>query len=403
MANTILTPTMVTRAALSILHQKLNFVGNINREYDDSFAQTGAKIGSALKIRLPNEYTIRSGATLTTQDTVETSTQLNVTTQKGVDLQFTSVDLTLSLQDFSARILEPAIAVVAANVEADALSMVNDVYNTVDNTNTSITFGQLMQGRKKLVDSLAPNGDRYALLNTQDNADLVNALKGLFQDSVAIKEQYKEGMMGRTGGFDFYENTMMPTLTSGTMSATNNYTVTDTVTVSSTTSTSTLNLINNTGPSGTLVVGDVFTIATLNRVHPETKADTGIVQQFVVTVAMTGTSVNSVAFSPPIFMSGGRQNVKKTAISTQLITKIGNTSATLKPSLLFQKNAFTFATADLIMPKGIHFGAREVMDGISMRIVQAYDIAGDQLPCRLDILYGFKTIRPQLATKVLSN
>ncbi|MEJ1937595.1 P22 phage major capsid protein family protein, partial [Nostoc sp. NIES-2111] len=124
MPNSILTPTAVTREALRILHQKCNFLSAVNRQYDDSFANEGAKIGDTLKIRLPNQYTVRSGATLSTQDTVESSVSLQIATQKGVDLNFTSLDLTLSLDDFSKRILDPAMAVLAANIESDMLSTV---------------------------------------------------------------------------------------------------------------------------------------------------------------------------------------------------------------------------------------------------------------------------------------
>jgi hypothetical protein len=404
MANTILTPTQVTREALRVLHQKLNFIGNINRQYDSSFAQEGAKIGSTLKIRLPNEYVVRTGATLDTQDTVETSETLTVSTQKGVDTTFTSADLTLSLQDFSERILKPAMAVLAASMEADALSMVNSIYNTIDNTGTSITFAKTMQARKLLVDSLAPpDGKWKALLNTTDSADLVNALKGLFQDSTAIKEQYREGTMGRTASFDFYENTLIPTLTSGTTSATNNYAINTTVVVSSVTPTSSLDILANTAPQGSFVVGDVFTITGLNRCHPETKADTGVVQQFVVTTAVTGASATSISFSPAIYMSGGRQNVVSTAITTQLVVKIGSPAAVLKPSLFYHPDAFTFASADLILPKGTDFAAREVQDGISMRVVRDYVITSDTMPCRFDVIYGYKVIRAQLAAKLLSN
>lgn len=402
MANSILTPTQVTRAALVILHQKLNFIGRINRQYDDSFAKTGAKIGTALKIRLPNQFTVRSGASLSTQDVTETSTTLNVTTQKGVDTTFTSVDLTMSLQDFSDRILDPAMAVLAANIEADALTMINDIYQTVDNTtNASVSMSTILQARKVLNDALAPmDNSRTALLTTQDNADLVIALKGLFQDSQAIKEQYREGSMGRTGGFEFYENTLLSNLTSGTLSATNTMIVTDTVVPA--TAQSTIN-VGQSSLQGTMVVGDVFTIATLNRVHPESKADTGVLQQFVVISAYAGAAtLNSISFQPAINMAGASQNVKSTAIQGQLIVKIGNTSRSLRQSLVFHKDAFTFATADLIMPDGVHFKGREVQDGLSLRIVQQYAISTDTLPCRIDILYGFKTIRPQLAAKINS-
>src|SRR5437868_4703914 len=215
MSNTILTPTMVTREALRVLHQKLNFVGSINRTYDDQYAKTGAKIGDTLKIRLPNQYTVRTGATLTVNDTTESSVSLQIATQKGVDLNFTSTDLTLSLDDFSKRILTPAMSVLAANIESDALNMFKDVYNQVNNVGSAITFNKVLQARKKLRDNLAPDGDWTCLLCTQDNVDLVDALKGLFQDSKEVAKQYRDGYMGRTGGFDFMENTLLPTLTSG--------------------------------------------------------------------------------------------------------------------------------------------------------------------------------------------
>jgi hypothetical protein len=147
MANSLLTPTAVTREALRVLHQKLNFVGSVTRDYDDSYAKTGAKIGDSLKIRLPNQYTVRSGATLSAQDTTESSVTLQVATQKGVDLNFTSVDLTLSLDDFSKRILDPAMSVLAANIEADALSMYKQVYQSIWNGGSAATYNKALDAR----------------------------------------------------------------------------------------------------------------------------------------------------------------------------------------------------------------------------------------------------------------
>lgn len=395
MPNTLLTPTAVTREALRVLHQKLNFVGNIKRDYDDSFAKSGAKIGDSLKIRLPNEYTVRSGATLSAQDTTESSTTLQVATQKGVDLNFTSVDLTMSLDDFSARILEPAMAVLAANIEADALTMALDVYNNVNNIGSAITFAKLLGSRKVLNDNLTPmDNNRSMILNTQDNVDLVDALKGLFQDSTAITKQYKEGMMGRTGGFDFYENTLLANQTTGTCAAATGYTINGATQTGST-------LAIATG-ANTFKKGDIITLAGCNRVHPETKADTGVSQQFVVTADYAGGAGN-ISISPAIVTSGGRQNVTASPTNGGAIAKIGGASAIYKPSLAFHKDAFCFATADLVMPSGVDFAAREVMDGISMRVVRQYDINNDKFPTRLDVLYGFKTLRAQLACRILSN
>lgn len=399
-SNTVLTPTAVTREALRILHQKLNFVGTINRTYDDSFAKEGAKIGDSLKIRLPNEYTVRSGATLSAQATSESSTTLQVATQKGVDIQFSSAELTLSIDDFSKRILEPAMSVLAANIEADALSMALDVYNNVNNVGSAITFAKLLGARKVLNDNLTPSDDqRTVLLNTQDNVDLVDALKGLFQDSSTISKQYKDGMMGRTGGFDFYENTLLQNQTTGTALATTTYTVNGAVTTNGAAAVT----VASAGAT-TFKKGDIFTVAGCTRVHPETKADTGVLQQFVVAADYAG-GAGSLTFNPPIYTTTGKQNVVAAGLPNgAALVKIGGASAIYKPSLAYHKDAFAFATADLIdVSKYGAWGSRQVMDGISMRIARQYDINYDTLPCRLDVLYGYKTLRAQLAARILSN
>ena len=392
--NTILTPTAVTREALRVLHQKLNFVSKINRTYDDSFAKEGAKIGSQLKIRLPNQYVVTTGATMTAQDTSESSVTLTVGTQKHVGMTFTSQDLTLSLDDFSSRIIDPAMSVLAASVEADAMSMFLDVYNGVSNIGSAITLNKVWTGRKRLNDELTPmDNNRYALLNTQDSVDFMDAAKGLFHSSDQIEKQYTEGVIGRMGGFNFYENTLIPTSTTGT-DATN-----CTVNAASQTG-ATITIVN--GSSKTFSVGDIVTFAGCNRCHPETKADTGVLQQFVVTAAITAGGT-SMAISPAIVTSGGTQNVYASPSGSGAVTKVGVASTVYKPSVVFHRDAFALATADLIMPKGVDFAARENMDGLSLRIVRQYDVVNDRLPCRVDILYGYKTIRAQLAARILSN
>lgn len=392
MANSILTPTMVTREALRILHQKLNFIGSINRAYDDSFAKVGAKVGTTLSIRVPNQYTVATGATLVSQDTTETSVSLVVGTQKHVGMAFTSADLTMSLDDFSYRIIDPAISVLAAAMEADAMSMYQNVYQTVGNTGAACSMTQVLNGRKILMDALAPLSDRTANLNTQDNVDLVNANKALFNDGPSVAKQYREGYMGRLAGLDFLENTMWPTFTPGARSQT--YQVNGSNQTGST-------LVVNTG-TGAMNVGDVFTIAGCYKCHPETKVSTGILQQFVVTAAYTGGN-GSVSISPSIVTSGASQNVVASPTSGNVLTFVGTASTATGTSMLYHKDAFTFATADLILPKGLDFAAREVMDGISMRIIRDYNINDDRLACRVDVFYGYKAIRPQLAVRLHNN
>lgn len=393
MPNTILTPTAVTREALRVLHQKLNFVGNIVREYDDSFAKSGARIGDSLKIRLPNQYVVRSGATLSTQDTTESSVTLQVATQKGVDLNFTSVDLTLSLDDFSKRILDPAMAVLAANIEADALSMYKDVWQSTWNGGSAATYNLALDTRTILQRALAPSNDRCALMDPRSMADVVKDTKSLFNDSTSISKQFKEGYMGRAAGFDWMENTMVPSHTRGASDA--SYVCNTSTGITSGTATITLS-----GGTGASVAGDVFTIAGVFSVHPETKVSTGILQQFVV---VTGGTTSQVVSPTPV-TSGATQNVTIVGAGAgKAVVFAGTASTAVQTSLLFQKEAFAFATADLLMPKGVDFAAREVMDGVSMRIVRQYDISNDKFPTRLDVLYGYKTIRPQLAARFHNN
>ena len=392
MANSLLTPSVITKEALAILHQKLNFVGSINTQYDSQYAKTGASIGNDLKIRLPNEFTIRSGATLSAQDVTEASTTMTVDTQKGVDFSFSSEELTMHIDDFKARYIEPAMSVLAANMESDALSMYKDVYNFYSGVGSANSFANITQAQKVLTDNLAPYGDRSYLHNPQSVVDMLADTKGLFQDSSSIAKQYKDGELGKIAGFNHFENTLMPSHTTGTAAATTGYLVNGA-------SQTGASLTVDTG-STTFLDGDIITIAGVNRVHPETKADTGVLQQFVVT-ANSGASATSLSISPSITASAGRQNVTGSPADNAAVSKVGGgNGADWQETLAFSKNAFAFATADLVLPEGVDFAAREVLDGISMRIVKAYTIADDKMPCRIDVLYGYKAIRPQLACRV---
>ena len=391
MANTLLNSSIITNTALAILHQKLNFVGSINRSYDDSFGRDGAKIGNSLRIKLPNRYTVRSGPTLQAQDTIENSVTLPITSQKGVDVNFSSTELTLNIDDFAVRILEPAMCVLAANIEADALNMAMDVFNQVNGQGTPQTFRNVLQARKILRDNLAPAGELAVRMNTQDNVDMVDSLKGLFQSSTEIAKQYRDGVLGHTAGFEFAENTFLNTITRGAEAG---YSV------------------NGAGQTGNALVvgagtgaglqGDVFTIAGVFRVHPETKANTGILQQFVLTAPYAG-GAGTMAIAPAMSVTGGLANLATLPANGAVLTFAGTASTASGLSLAYAKDAFTFATADLVLPGGVDMAARKVMDGISMRLVRMFDINNDRFPCRLDILYGYKTIRPELAVRLAAN
>ena len=393
MANTLLTISQITRKALMVLHQKANFLGAMNRGYDDSFAKSGAKIGDTLRIRLPNEYVVRSGMTMNSQDTVEQSVPLVVNNVKGVDMNFTSQDLTLSLDDFSDRIIDPALSTLVANVEYDVFQgLYKQVYNIVDQDAGAFGFSTLSAAREVLANNLAPPTKRSAILKPNHATKFMNDTKGLFNAQENISEQFREGALGRTQGANVWENTNFTDHLTGTAAKTTGYVVNGgsqggaAITV-------------QTGTT-TFKKGDIVTFVGANAVNPETKADLGYLKTFVIT-ADTSTSATSLAISPSIVTSGARQNVTASPTAGGAVVKVGaGASELLTSSLEFYRDAFTFATADLVMPDGQDQAFRAEKDGISISVVRGFNIIDRSFPCRLDILYGYAATRPQLAVRM---
>ena len=396
MANTLLSPTIITKEALRILHANLNFIGNINKQYDSQFANAdvapSGKIGPSLTIRMPNKYTVRTGAVLQVQDTTETSQVLTVSTQKGVDTFFSSKDLTLTIDEFSKRYLQPAMSVLATQIEADALSMVLDVYNAVDDSAAALSYKDIANARKILNLYLAPPTERCGTMTPGHVVSFLDAIKGFFNPQESVSRPYLMGKIGRVNGFDTYENTVLNSFQSGSTAATSGYTAT------LTSGSATVVLAAG---ANTLKKGDILTFSTVDAVDPETKADRGFLQQFVVLADYAGGAGN-ITVSPTPVTTGAGQNV--TAVGAGLtVVKLGAASALLSQSVFFHPEAFTFVSADLIdVSKFGTWGSRQVMDGISMRIARQYDIVNDNVPCRIDVLYGYKTLRPELAVRVIA-
>lgn len=394
MSNILLTISQITRKSALVLHQKLNFIGNMNRGYDDAYAEVGAKIGDTLRIRLPNEYTVRTGLNMSAQSVTEQKVDLTVNNVKGVDLNFTSLDLALSLDDFTDRIIDPAMSVLATNIEADVYNgLYVQVPNLVDGDTVAFGIDHLSSARQVLTDNLAPSAKRSSILQTKHTTKLIKDTKSLFQAADNIEEQYREGIVGRTAGANTYENTVFHDHTTGT--AVKGDTLYNVNGPNQTGATLTV----NTGTT-TFKKGDIITLAGCNAVHPETKQDLGYAKQFVVT-ADTTTNATSIGISPAIVTSGGRQNVSASPTDAGAVTKVGaGASELLNGSMMFYRDAFVFATADLPMPKGVDMASRAVVDGISVSIVRDFSISDRQFPTRLDVLYGYAALRPQLATRI---
>jgi len=400
-SNTLLTPDMITDEALVILHNNLAFARNVNRQYDSSFAQTGAKIGDTLRIRLPNRYTVTTGAAMLAQDTIETKVSLTVSTQKHVAMNFTSKELTLSIQDFSERIIQPAMAVLASAVDQDGLALYSNIYNSVGTPGTTpATSLVMLQANQKMNEFATPMDRRNLIVNPAANASLVDGMKGLFNAATPISEQFKRGKLASNVlGYDTIDMDQNVAIhTTGSRSTSDPILVNDTVVSGD----STISLDGGTG-SATIKVGDVFTIANVYAVNPENYTSTGQLQQFVCTATNTasGGAWTDVAVSPSFITSGPFQTINALPANDAAVTFMGAASTAYPQNMAYHRDAFTLATADLELPPGNGiFASRRVMDGISMRIWRQGDIFNDQVPCRVDILYGWATLRPTMAARM---
>ena len=398
MSNSILTIDMITRKALEILENNLVLTRNVNRQYDDSFAVEGAKIGSTLRIRLPDRALVTDGAALQVQDDNEQFTTLTVASQKHIGVNFTSAELTMQLDDFAERVLKPRISQLASSVDADVANAYKYIGNSVGTPGTTpSTSLVLLQAQQKLNENAAVMSPRYATVNPAANAGLVEGMKGLFNPTDTISKQFKNGMMG-TGVLGFDEVNMSQSIkqhTTGSRVATGN-SVTTTVTAEGTAT-----LALTIGSGLTVKAGDVFTIADCYAVNPQTRESTGSLFQFVALADATATLTAITVTVAPIYTAANAlATVDSFPVAGKAVVFVGAASSQYAQNLVYHKDAITFATADLLLPQGVDMAARAVHNGISLRVVRQYDINNDRMPCRIDVLYGYSAIRPQMGCRI---
>ncbi len=402
MANTLLTPTEILRESLTLLKPQLNFIGNCDRQYDERFANTGAslsgKIGPNLQIRLPNQYTLRTGLVASVQNTTEKSLTLTVSTVKGVDLSFGSDELALSMQDFSKRVLEPAMLTVSSGLEAYALDMVKDIYQLVGTAGTTPNaLSTFLSAAKLLNKSLTPTKKRLVIVDSDTQVSMVDTAKALYAPQPSIAEQYLDGYITHQAGFDWWTNELIPVHTLGT--AVNNAGAVNGAGQTG----STLN-VKSFAAGATITRGTVFTITSgtaVDMVHPTVFSTYGFAQQFVVTADATcdGSGNAALSISPSITTSGAYQNVTASPDDGAAITIVGTASTGYAQNIAFYPDAFAFVTADLEDLEGTKC-VREVYDKIAMRYCQGSDILNSQSIKRLDVLCGKLTQRPSMGCRI---
>jgi hypothetical protein len=387
---------MITRKALEILENNLVLTRTVNRQYDDSFAVEGAKIGSTLRIRLPDRALVTDGAALQVQDDNEQYTTLTVSSQKHIGVNFTTAELTMQLDDFAERVLKPRISQLASSIDADVANSFKYIGNSVGTPGTTPASSLvLLQAQQKLNENAAVMSPRYATVNPAANAALIEGMKGLFNPVSAISKQFKNGMFGE-GILGYDELNMSQSIKQFT---TGSRTGTVTVSTSVTTEGSTTLVLTGLG-STVIKAGDVFTVADCYAVNPQTRESTGSLYQFVALADVTASTTASVTVPAMYSASQALATVDALPVSGKAVTFFGSASTQYPQNLIYHRDAITFATADLLMPQGVDMASRQVHNGISLRVVRQYDINNDRLPCRIDVLYGYSVIRPQMAVRL---
>jgi hypothetical protein len=401
MANTLLTPTKILDESLMILENNLTFSSRINREYSKEFAVSGAKIGSTVNARKPNRFVGTTGPALNLENVNETSVPITLTTQFHVDFTFSSQELTLVVDEFADRYIKPAMATIANKIDFDGLALAGNVANSIGTVGTTPNdISVLLNAGVKLDNEAAPrDGQRTVVWDPATNGSMVKAAAGLFNPSNKVGAQYESGIFSPSGlGFDIGMDQNVNVFTTGTR--TNG-------TVSGAGQTGSSLLVTGLGAAATVKKGDVFTIAGVFGVNPQNRQTTGVLRQFVVTADATadGSGNATLSIFPAINTAASNQQYQTVSAgpaNAAVVTWDVVASTQYSANLGYHKDAFTLVTADLedVAQYGA-WGARRMHKGISMRISRQYAIGTDTVPCRIDVLYGYAAIYPELAVKIV--
>lgn len=406
MSNTFLTTDVITLEALRIFRNNLVATQHTERKYEALFGQNGSQsaTGTSIRIRKPNQYTVRTGATFSAQDVTDDYTTLTIDQQIGTDISLTSAEMALSLSSFSDQVLKPSMALLANYVDAYVLSnSYKDVANAVGTPGTIPTALSTYLSAGATLDQFAcpRDGQRAMVIGPQMQANIVDALKGLFNTSSKISAQYNEGEMGtNVAGFNFSMSQNIATHTVGPLggtplvngaSQTGSNLITDGWTASA---------------ASRLKKGDVFTIANVYAVNPVSKANTGVLQQFVVTADKSSDASGNITIPiyPAITASGAQQTVSASPADNAAITVLGAANTLSAQGLAWHKSAIALAFAELQKPQGVDMASvkTDADSGVSMRFVRWYDGSSDQFRGRFDVLFGVKTVRPEWAVRICS-
>lgn len=392
MANSLLTTDKIADRALMRFSENATFLKGINRDYDESFAQKEAKIGDTLRVPIPQHGKYRKGRVSDITPLTTNVRSVTVFGQRGFDIQYSSAELALDIEEFEKRYLSQQVADFVINLEAEVLAMAiaatpNQTGPITGPFTAANTIFYSNMAKKLIEDNGGFKGTKKMLLNSTAEVQTLDARKGLFNSQKALATAYEEGEMGRAQGFDWNTSTVLPVQLRG---AGEGY------------------LINGANQSGSSIIvdtgtgainkGEIFTIANVRAVHPQTKADLGYLRQFVVTADYAG-GAGTISIYPAIVTSGTEQNVTAVPADNAALTLSGTASTNYPVSLAYTRDAYTFGTVDLPEYPDRPC-SRRMFENISMRVATGSDMVNDLIMMRFDIMAAFGALRPEWATRL---
>jgi hypothetical protein len=370
-----------------VFENNIPFVSSLSRNYDDTWKALGAKSGESIRIPRPMRYTARSGKTMDVQDYTENQATLTKATIRGVDLKFSWAEASQNLEGVMKNHIRPAAQVLASTVENVVMTTAyQEVYNTITIPTTAMDKADITAAAEMLNDFSTPSGNRYGVITTASQAQLLNDNSGIYNPQASVSRQYQSGVIGPAYGFDLAASAVIPSMTNSADVA---------------------GAVNGASQTGaTLVVEDLTVAPTQGAVctigddvfslNPVTQASTGKLQRFVVG---SGATTTSLPISPSITVTGNQKTVSAVPDNDDVISFVGSASTAYPQQLFYHRDAFAFGTCDFQVPADLT-SVRTNTNGLAMVFTSGGDIVNMDEYHRLDIMFGLVTVIPEWACKV---
>ena len=408
MANALITPSIIAKEALVQLENNLTMANNVHREYKKEFV----KVGDTVSIRKPVKFYAADGATRVNQDVEEANTSITINKQKHVSWKFSSKDLTLTVEDYSERYIKPAMIALANVIDRNGHALYTNIWNHVGTPGTTpANFAAMAAAAQRMDEMAVPTDMRKALLNPAASYAIAGTATTLYMNGVN-NQAYRTGSIGEIASLDTYRSQNVTNHTNGARGGTplvNGAAQNTTYALSK--STNSQSLVTDgwsNSVANLLTAGEVFTIAGVFAMNPVPgegttgKQQMSYLQQFTVLSAASsnGSGQATLTISPAIIIDGPYQTVSAAPADNAAITMVGTAATAYPQNIVMHKNALALVMCPLELPDGVEFKARETHKGLSVRVVKQYDISADDDIIRLDVLYGWKAIYPDLAVRL---